>query len=197
MTKSKRYSSVVEAIRDIPEMESYADSLDRRIQGRQLIKLLVTLRALRGKSQGDIAASVGCTQSRISKLESGVDGDLRLSDLAEYLNAIGVTPQLVLFQDPATLVERVKFHFRETTRLLGEMIELAGNDPALAEGTRKFFHEAGLNYVNLVSKTIEQRALQAQRMPWLTIADDAETSDPERRADRVPESAAGRTMSAT
>lgn len=172
MTKPKRFASIVEAIRDIPDAASHADALERRIRSRQLIKLLVTLRATKEKSQGDIAASMGCTQSRISKLEAGVDGDLRVSDLDQYLKAIGVTPQLVLFTEGATLVDRVKFHFAETARLLDKMLDLLGNDATMAEGVGKFFHETGFNFVSMVSKRIGQLPEEAQRLPWLTVADE-------------------------
>lgn len=54
-----------------------------------LMNELIAVRDAKGLSQKDIAETVGCTQSRISKLENAKDVDVRLGDLRAYANAVG------------------------------------------------------------------------------------------------------------
>lgn len=46
--------------------------------------------ATQGLSQKDVALKLGCTQSRISKLESMTDADLRIGDLSKYAEVLGL-----------------------------------------------------------------------------------------------------------
>lgn len=70
------------------EDESLQRDVEKRISSRQIIKQLLTMRASRDMSQKDIAEKLGCTQSRVSKLENGTDDELRLGDLTGYLKAL-------------------------------------------------------------------------------------------------------------
>ena len=84
------YTSVAEMVRSVSDDPQFADEFDRRVNSRRLVKHLFALRSAEGLSQKDIADRIGCSQSRISKLESGNDDDLRLADLAAYLRALGL-----------------------------------------------------------------------------------------------------------
>ena len=81
-SKSRRTVLAVarELLADEPDFEA-------RLHERQLVKLLDILRAFAGMSQKELAAKLGCTQSKISKLESGVDADLRFGDIATLLGS--------------------------------------------------------------------------------------------------------------
>jgi transcriptional regulator with XRE-family HTH domain len=170
----KQYTDVSKMIRDIPESEQFADSLEKRLRERQLIKRLITIRASKGLSQGDIAQSMGCTQSRISKLEAGLDGDLRLADLEGYLAAIGMKPQLVIFPEGAKMSDQVIYHFHQTRRLLEKMLELANSsDSVIAEGVGRFFAETAFNFVNMTLKQAAQLPEDVQeKLPFLKIVSE-------------------------
>jgi transcriptional regulator len=90
----KRFASISEMVRKISEDRTFEDDFERRMQGRQIIKALLVLRVVRGWNQKDIADRLGCTQSRISKLESSADGDLRLADLRDYASALGQSVEI-------------------------------------------------------------------------------------------------------
>ena len=49
------------------------------------------MRTVRGMSQVELGEKMGCTQSKVSKLESSVDADLSLGDLTLYAAALGVS----------------------------------------------------------------------------------------------------------
>jgi transcriptional regulator with XRE-family HTH domain len=84
----KKYTTVAQVVRETAE-GSFAQAFEERLSDRRLVKDLMILRAGRGLTQADVAEKMGCTQSRISKLESAKDVDLTLGDLAKYAEAVG------------------------------------------------------------------------------------------------------------
>ena len=69
-------------------------ALDRQRKPRNQDKVVTlgTLREWAGKTQGDVARTLGLAQGNISKLENR--GDLRLSSLRSYLGALDMKPQV-------------------------------------------------------------------------------------------------------
>src|ERR1700726_538855 len=95
VAQNRQYDDVVAMVQDLLG-ESFAEELRDGIARRRLVKRLFVLRSAQGLSQSDIAEKMGCTQSRISKLESGSDADLRLGDLQTYADALGFETRIVL-----------------------------------------------------------------------------------------------------
>jgi transcriptional regulator with XRE-family HTH domain len=98
MLKKTTFTSVAQMVRETSDDGggAFADALEERLRSRRILKDLMVLRAGRGLSQGDVAAKMGCTQSRISKLESSKDADLSLGVLAGYASAVGCRVKVVL-----------------------------------------------------------------------------------------------------
>jgi predicted XRE-type DNA-binding protein len=90
MPKNKAYRSIPELVRDISGSSSFSDGFESRLANRKIVKDLMILRATQGLSQKDVALKLGCTQSRISKLESMSDADLRIGDLSKYAEVLGL-----------------------------------------------------------------------------------------------------------
>ena len=88
---NKRYKSVAEMVRDISADEELAKKLEKLIESKRVVKTLISLRIREGKTQKQVAEHMGCSQSRISKLESGEDKHIRLGDILKYLEAIDMT----------------------------------------------------------------------------------------------------------
>lgn len=150
MADSKtKYASVADMVRSVSEDRQFADDFERRVNSRRLVKHLFALRSGKNMSQKDIAERVGCSQSRISKLESGNDEDLRLADLAAYLRALGLDLCLVFGQQDSTLVNKIKYHALAIKRLLTELGKLAQTDERIAEGVAGFHGEAFFNLIKI------------------------------------------------
>jgi DNA-binding Xre family transcriptional regulator len=94
----EKYTSVAEMVRSVSDDQQFADEFDRRVNSRRLVKHLFAMRSAEGLSRKDLADRIGCSQSRISKLESGIDENLRLADLAAYLSALDLDLCLVFGQ---------------------------------------------------------------------------------------------------
>lgn len=80
-------SEVIKFARQAGLGQELLDKVKKRIAERRLVKSLILYRVEAGLTQGDIAKAMGCTQSRISKLESKTDDDLSIGDIKRYLKA--------------------------------------------------------------------------------------------------------------
>lgn len=151
----RRYASVVAMVRDVSEDQQFAADFDRRVNNRRLVKHLFALRSAQGLLQKDIAERIGCSQSRISKLESGNDEDLRLGDLAAYLGALDLDLCLVFGQKDSTIVNKVKYHAVAIKGLLAELVKLAKLDKQIAAGVAGFHGEAFFNLIQILRDSVK------------------------------------------
>ncbi|MEK7855544.1 MAG: helix-turn-helix domain-containing protein, partial [Acidobacteriota bacterium] len=155
------YTNVSEMVHAVADNATFADALDKQLAERQVIKLLISLRALADKSQSDLAKAMDCTQSRISKLENGRDGDLRLEDFHAYLTALGYDMKIVIAKQEQTAFDELKYHALSIKRLLDHFAQLAGDDETLAHGVLKAIGETWYN----VAKMLEDSARKLKVRP--------------------------------
>jgi len=118
MSQKNRYDDVSQMVRGCSESSEFADSFENLLSQRQLIKQLLVMRATKGISQEDMAKEMKCSQSRISKLENSVHGDLSLTDLHTYLSALGyaMEVQIGLRRLNQFVGKRITVHERKAKR---------------------------------------------------------------------------------
>lgn len=90
ITTKKLYNNVADMVRDLSEDKAQGERTAKKIEERTIINFLMALRAASGLSQSEIAAKMGCTQSKISKLEGGKDEELSIGDFHGYADALGL-----------------------------------------------------------------------------------------------------------
>lgn len=169
MGKQKQYSSVSDLLHDVSSDKEFLAEFDAQIASRKLIKHLIGLRAARGMSQKDVADVIGCSQSRISKLERANDSDVRLGDLKAYANAVGcdfVAHPVPLDMRP---VEKVKCHAFAMKRHLDDMAKLAKADEKIAEGVAGFFYEWFVNSILMLGDSARRLPLRPGESPYFQI----------------------------
>ena len=145
MADKKQYTSVSDVLRDVAPDDAFQADFDQHVAERRLIKELLALRAVRGLSQRNVADHVGCTQSRISKLENTRDADVRFGDFQAYADAVGcdlVAQPIPREMEPAN---KVKCCFRAIKNHMDDLAQLAKSDEKIAEGVAAFFGECFLN----------------------------------------------------
>lgn len=170
---NKKFNSVTDLARHTLDNQELAGQVEERILRSQITKKLLALRAARDLSQTDIANRMQCTQSRISKLESGFDEDMRLGDLAEYLSAMDLQLGVLIRKRGTTLVDEMKFHAASIQRILGQLTETAGNDKEIARGVLQFIVDAVGNLTNLFRTTaIKLLPAIAPKKPGIVIDAD-------------------------
>ena len=148
--KNERFKSVKELVRKAATEEEteFVEEFERLSAERQIIKHIMGLRAAQDKSQADMAEAMGCTQSRISKLESDKDDNLRLGDLHGYLSAIGFDLQLVMTRQSMPIAQVIKLQWKGLLRSLKGLSELCGDDAQMNKEVAKI-------YKNLASEFLE------------------------------------------
>lgn len=167
---NKKFASVVEMARGLGETPAFADELAKHLAQRQIIQELLAQRAAKGLSQKEIAEKLGCTQSRISKLESSSDVELSIGDLMKYADALGLRVGITLFKKDATSVDQVKHHAFCIKRLTDHLAHLAFTDATIAEGVVRFFNEAAFNLLDMLQNSAKKLPqLPEVAFPSLTI----------------------------
>ena len=93
---SKRYTTVIEMVRDTSSDRTFVVALERDIKEHQLIRRLTACRELQGISQGKVARHLGCSTTWVSKVEHKKDNEIKFGTLLGYAEAIGINLDLVV-----------------------------------------------------------------------------------------------------
>jgi transcriptional regulator with XRE-family HTH domain len=156
MNPKKARTSVSQMVRETSDDPAFKELFEQRLRSRGIIKDLMVQRAVHDLSQKDIAEKIGCTQSRISKLESSSDADLRLGDLARYADALGLRVNIVLESKECTSVSRIKNLAFRIKHELDRMAKLAADDHVIAKGVSGFFGEAFFNLLKMIQDSAQK-----------------------------------------
>ena len=148
----KRYRGTSEMLEDSDTPQEIIDSV-KEVESQVAVPLLAGMRVAKGLTQKELAQAIGCSQGRISKLETGRDEDLRLQDFLDYTRA---TEQSVWVTfGPPTLAEHIKLHIHALRGLLEELVSLAGEDRAINEGINRFLDDLLVETGRLVESSKE------------------------------------------
>jgi transcriptional regulator with XRE-family HTH domain len=150
-------------VRALSKDNALAESIARKIDERNIINHLMATRALKGLSQKDIAEKMDCTQSRISKLESGKDDDLRIGDFHGYAEALGFQlAVLITNKGKPSITQRIKHHTSALKNIYAELSELVAGDDAMSKGAKKFVIESAGTAAKALAELVKDIV---QKMP--------------------------------
>jgi transcriptional regulator with XRE-family HTH domain len=189
MSQKKHFSKVSDMVEATTSPE-FAEAFKKHVAERQLVQKLQLMRAHAGLSQEDVAKKLGCTQSKVSKLESSTDRDLSVADLLDYASSTGHELQFVFFTEETKLVDEIKYHFFETRELMERMARLAGVDEDIAKGVAGFFGEAYWNFMTMLGDKLKTLPAQARdHVPLVKLVCEIdEKKRPKRTAEKnLPE----------
>lgn len=154
---NKTYTSLKELINETAgsDEKEFAEAFARRSGRRQLIKHLIAMRSCKNLSQADMGKAIGCSQGRISKLESFEDDNLRLGDLRSYLHALDHDIMLVIGKKKWTIMERIKFHAFQIRACLRKIVQLAESDEQMQKGAYAAHAETIYNMARIVVESAQ------------------------------------------
>lgn len=131
-------------------------SVQKRVEGRlksmEIVKNLIQMRAEAGLSQAELAKRMGCTQSRISKIEHSLDDELSIGDLNRYICATGHWSVLTIANTEQTLAGMARHHILLADSLLKKIVELTGRLQKAQQKTDSI----SLEIVSSLLQTLEQ-----------------------------------------
>lgn len=161
--KSDQFSSVEEMVKAVSDDAAFEEEFSNRVAAREVVKKLFAIRNSMGLSQKDIAERIGCTQSKVSKLEAGTDADLRVGDLESYLSCLGLEGRLILTKGEPRVVDDIKYYFCGLSEALNRLKDLAHNDPQIAAEVGNFSQEVAFNFIGRISQFISELPSDARK----------------------------------
>ena len=160
------------------ESETDKKDLAKHLRDRKIISTLAAKRVSKGLSQADIAEKMGCNQPKISKMESGADDALTVSELEAYAKAIGLDVTILVSDRGKGLAEQIKFHAFSIRNAFLKLVELAHQDNLIVRGVASFHLEAFQNINRFLAETADKLPVEGNGLPYVQIvtADDSEES---------------------
>jgi transcriptional regulator with XRE-family HTH domain len=144
-----RYKSATEAIGALAG-EAAAEATKEMLGKTELVFQMVRSRIKKELTQQQIADRMGCSASRISKLEAETDENLRWGDIVRYLTATGRTVSLTIGDEELPAAHRVRLHVFEIKRLIDELVALADEsdgDSVIRDKINLFFGEVLFDFL--------------------------------------------------
>src|SRR3972149_9838913 len=168
---NKRYKSVSELIEDtFDDDPQFVDDLKTQMSRRQVVRGLATLRNSKNITQEEIAEKMNCAQSRVSKIENGLDDDLRLSDILAYLKVLNYNAEISLLPSDMTVVGEIKYYARQMNKAFDKLTSLALKDDTIREGIAKFYNEALVNLMAIVVSSANKLPKSKSPMPNIRLS---------------------------
>lgn len=179
---NKKHANVVEMARNLGYDQAFTNDLAAHLNHRRLVHTLTAMRAAKGLTQQDIAAKIGCTQGRISKMETSEDAGLSFGAITEYARAIGLRVEITLTGEGATAIDRIRHHASCIKRLTDDLAHLALTDETIAEGVSRF-DEAASNLLRMLQDSAKTLPPLADEFTPVAIVetrgvDDSEETQP-------------------
>lgn len=168
--EAKRVVKTTDAISSFFETDDDKAALAAYLKSRCIVSELASIRVSKGITQAALAKQMDCRQARISKLESGVDADLRLSDLEAYAKAADVEFTILVSERGKSLAEQIKHHAFAIRAAFVKLVKLAHQDDLIAQGVAQLHSEAFENINRMLSETAQQLPVNAENgMPYIQI----------------------------
>ncbi len=169
----KRYGNVQDLLADtLGKNNPLTRSIGKRIQSRRLVKKLIVARTQAKISQAELAKKLGCSQSRISKIENGTDDQLRMTDLRAYACALGTGMLLSIGEPRQNAVESIKHHAFQIKHHLDELAALAKKDEQISGGVENFFGETLFNMLQIIEDSAKKLPASAEKEEDIHIYQD-------------------------
>lgn len=186
MKNLKVHHSVVDMVRAHSKDDpAFVREFEERLHGRRLVTLLSVLRCRAGLSQRDLAARMGCTQSKISKLESGKDADVSIGDLLSYTAATENEIRLFFVPKRRSILHQVELHAQSIGTLLSRLVELVGDDPTMGAAAKKAVNKVNFDLGKIVQHAIDSipDTAEAKPQPFQVEAPELEEKSTDTRDD--------------
>jgi len=141
----KAYKNVLELSESVLG-KKFTGELKAEIDYHSLSGVLQKIRCMEGLSQEEMAERMGCSQSKISKIENASNDRISVEELTRFTEVMELNVELRI-QKPMKTVDRIKQRVFEIKRDLDLLAELGGKDEDVAHGVDGFFGELFFNAV--------------------------------------------------
>ncbi len=148
--KKTKFKTVAEAAAHLAEDPAVENRVTDEITRNEVVSALLEMRVAKGLTQEQIAKSMECDPSTISRIESGNDRQLKWEDIVGYVNALGVN-MCFFFEDPslpaAGRIKHLVFRIHEDLESLAELAKQVGGEDQIAKKIHQFYGEVLMNFL--------------------------------------------------
>lgn len=154
------HESIGEMLKGIGLSQTFQDGFRKKVESRQLTKMLFVLRNRAGITQGELAKRAKWSQSKVSKIENSDDKELSFGDLTSYLGCLGQNLEMSIYPAKAKRVDRIKYHIFLVSRLLNELSELAGDDERMVRGVFEVQVNAIREFLKVCGRSLKDTSMR-------------------------------------
>ena len=149
----KEANNISELLKKVGIDKDTIEKTEKEIRKKSLSKFLFALRCEHNLTQNQLAKKVGCTQSKISKLESAFDKEITVQDLLNYAKALNLQLEIGYRSKTVKIVDLIKYHAFRIKYYLETLAKLANGDESLTPPILKFHEEALFNIVKFITES--------------------------------------------
>jgi transcriptional regulator with XRE-family HTH domain len=172
--EATRIVSATDAISNFFEKNEEKTALAAHLNSRKIVRQLAAHRVSKGVTQAEVADQMGCRQGRISKLESGLDADIAISDMEGYARATDSEFTILVSERGKSLAEQIKHHALSIRAAFMKLVKLAHQDDVIAQGVAQLHCEAVENINHMFSETAMQLPADSENgMPYIQFISES------------------------
>lgn len=150
MESKKKYDRISLLAGNLADNTQAVDRVESLIRESWMVRTMLRHRLRAGMTQKDIAARMGCSPSRISKIEGGTDHSLGWVEVHQYFGALGMNVSVLLDRPSVPVAAKIKHHVFEIDAQLKKLTALAKeteSDPTILDGIDRFYREVLFNFL--------------------------------------------------
>lgn len=147
---STTFDNVADAAAELAGDPKVKTRVRGEIHRNQLVTLLIQMRVEQGLTQEKVAESMGCNASKVSRLESGNDHQLKWVDILGYVEAVGAQMSICFDNESLSHAARIKqcvFKIGEDLNRLSALASECKDDEKMVEGINRFYREVLFNFL--------------------------------------------------
>ena len=131
---AKHFKNVTEMVKGLAADEKFKKNALVELKDREIAKFLFVLRCEHKLTQKQIAEKIGCTQSRISKIEHSLNDEITIKELLDYGKALNLQLEVGYRNTSTKIVDLIKYHAFKIRDYLEQLDELVKEDKDIAQG---------------------------------------------------------------
>ncbi len=147
----KQFKNVEDMIKGLSDDKKFSDDTIQEIREKTISKFLFSLRCEQGLTQKQMAEKIGYSQSRISRIESAYDKDLKVEDLLMYGKALKFQLEVGYRAESTKITDLIKYHAFKIKEYSDKLAELAGKDKDMVTGVLNFYGEMVFNLDKIIN----------------------------------------------
>jgi transcriptional regulator with XRE-family HTH domain len=155
-----KFNNVADVAAQLAEDPGVAAEVKTEVLYNSMVSVLLGMRVAKGITQENVAKSMECDPSRISRLEAGNDRQLRWMDIVGYARALKVEMSVIFDDTGLPAAERIKdcvFRIDEDLEKLGMLAKELGGQDEITKEIDRFYRQVLFNFLARFKRNSERQ----------------------------------------